>query len=163
MKFLETFETINTENIGLVGHSLGAAIAVMYAKKNKNIKSMVLLAPALNLHDLITDWYSKQQIYELKLKGKINISKHTITELFFNESHETDATKDFVELETPALLIHGKDDDTVPVKYITPFFTQQGKTKEIEILEGADHELDDIKTIDIITRKTIPWFEKWMN
>ena len=162
VKFLETFETINTENIGLVGHSLGAAISVMYAKENKNVKSLVLLAPALNLRELMLLWYTKRQIYDLKLKGKIDTEKHTITKEFFDEAHGLNITGDFMSLEIPKFVIHGKEDETIPVEYTTPFLKEESETFKIEILENVEHKFKDLRSRRIIKNRTVDWFEKWM-
>ncbi|MCK4550750.1 MAG: alpha/beta fold hydrolase [Candidatus Aenigmarchaeota archaeon] len=162
VKFLETFETINTENIGLMGHSLGAAISVMYAKENKYVKSLVLLAPALNLRELMLLWYTKRQIYDLKFKGQIDIEEHTITKEFFDEAHETDLTCDLKELVRPTLMIHGKEDETIPVEYTTAFLKEESETFKIEILENVEHKFKDLKSRETIKNKTVEWFEKWM-
>ncbi|MCK5474152.1 MAG: alpha/beta fold hydrolase [Candidatus Aenigmarchaeota archaeon] len=162
VKFLETFETINTENIGLMGHSLGAAISVMYAKENKNVKSLVLLAPALNLRELMLLWYTKRQIYDLKLKGKIDIEKHTITKEFFDEAHEINLTDDFRGLEIPKIVIHGKEDETIPVDYITAFLKEESETFKVDILENAEHDFKDLKSRETIKNRTVEWFETGM-
>ncbi|NOR85815.1 alpha/beta fold hydrolase [archaeon] len=159
VEFLKT-QNINIDNIGLVGHSLGAVISVLYAKEHKNVSSLVLLASALNQKKLLLLWYSKEQIYDLKLNGKVDIEKYTITKEFFDEVKDMDLTLDVSKLKIPALIIHGKKDDTVPVEYIMPLFISQTNTFNVEIFDEMDHDFKDLKSRKIIKERIADWFLK---
>ncbi|MCK4967510.1 MAG: alpha/beta fold hydrolase [Candidatus Aenigmarchaeota archaeon] len=161
VKFLKS-QNINTKNIRLVGHSLGALVSVLYAEENKNVASLVLLAPALNLKELMFLWYSKRQIYTLKLNGLIYVKKYTITKAFFDESKAFNLTEDIFKLKIPVAVMHGKKDETIPFKYIKPLEKYETKTKQVEFFENIDHDFEDLKSRKLIKERTVNWFKKWM-
>lgn len=139
------------KNIYVIGHSMGGVIATHLASKYKEIKKLVLAAPAfhylsvegndLNLVDSIKDIpeiikdYGGSEVVSRMLKLNVNTLKE-----FTKLVHENyDSTK---SITCPTLILQGTKDDLVPLsssKYV--YNTIKSKNKRIIYLDGLNHDL----------------------
>jgi len=75
VKLLNEYDKVNTSQIYVLGHSLGAMMAPQIASIEQNISGIILLAaPARNLEDLIYN----QTIYLSELDGVIDINESSL-------------------------------------------------------------------------------------
>ncbi len=82
IQFVKTREDVDTNNIYLIGHSLGAMLAPAIAYEAQNIKGIILLAvPARRLEDLILN----QLNYIFSIDNKITDEEKTQLEALKNQ------------------------------------------------------------------------------
>ena len=112
-------EEIWNGDIYLLGHSLGAAVALLSFKDVKLIKKIVLLAPISRV-DRYTDrqkelWKNngKLEFFDTKLNLELKLNYSFLEDIEKNKF----ILKDILEtLPLPTLLIHGKQDLTANIK-----------------------------------------------
>ena len=142
----------NYKSIYVIGHSMGGILATHVANKYKEIKKLVLLAPAfkyLALDDKgnfnlieglkkspdIIKTYSKEAVLSRALKVPIK----AINE-FINLVKEEEKSPN--KIKVPTLIIQGLNDNVVPVesaKYVYNLI--QHKNKKILFFDNTDHDL----------------------
>jgi fermentation-respiration switch protein FrsA (DUF1100 family) len=134
--------------IGLVGSSLGGYVSLIRASVEKGIKAVVIWATPFHLDDLGKKKGDEEYPPPAEVFFK-NLPKHRLLPLLpkvFN-----------------CLVIHGENDETVPVDQAWEIFNSLGSPKEIHTIEGGNHRLTNPahrrQAIDL----TLGWFEKYLS
>lgn len=60
------------------------------------------------------------------------------------------------------LVIHGSEDETVPVEHARTIYESLAEPKRLEIIPGADHRFTDEKHREKAYRLTVEWFKKYL-
>lgn len=167
---------IDVEKLGLLGHSRGGGIAILYASKDERIQALTTWSAIARV-----DRYSDEVIKEWKKTGYIEIeNKRTKQMMRLNKTFiedikknrkKLDILKTAGNLEIPALIIHGENDESVPVSEANEIFDQmKGFGKELEIIEGGthafgiSHPMQSISTkLETVLDLTESFFDKNLN
>jgi fermentation-respiration switch protein FrsA (DUF1100 family) len=107
------------ENISIYGRSLGGAIALEVASKQK-VHSIVLQSTFSSLRDIAKDLYP--QIPQIIIQNK-----------FFN------SVELIKKINVPVFISHGSEDEIIPVKHSYRLFEAANEPKKLLILKGATH------------------------
>ena len=137
--------------IYLIGHSMGGVIATYLASKYKEIKKLVLAAPAFHYLNVIKDEfnvgkslqiapkiikdYGGDEVIARMLKFNISVIKE-----FMNLVKDYYDYPKYVTCKT--LILQGNKDNLVPVtssEYV--YETIKSKDKELVILDGETHDI----------------------
>ena len=133
---------IDASSIHCIGFSAGGAIAAKALSMNKEIASLLLMAtPAEFAPILPTDaGLLRQHFVDIGLIRDIGFPPDIRS--WYN---------DFMELRTeywinyiaprPVCIVHGSDDELVPVSHAQRLYEACGCPRELKILEGAAHQL----------------------
>jgi len=162
------FKTVQNEfdldlkRVAFVGASLGNVVTSLLLKQYKiSAKTLVFWSQAFNQRELLKNWYSKEDIREIMKKGVIYKGDKKIGKNYFLENKNKDYSSALSELKLPILIIHGKEDKDVPLK-----FSQQlkGKSKNISliVLPKANHKFDDFQSQEELVRHTQKWLRKYL-
>ena len=162
------FKTVQNEfdldlkRVAFVGASLGNVVTSLLLKQYKiSAKTLVFWSQAFNQRELLKNWYSKEDIREIMKKGVIYKGDKKIGKNYFLENKNKDYSSALSELKLPILIIHGKEDKDVPLK-----FSQQLKRKykniSLIILPKADHKFDDFQSQEQLIRHTQKWLRKYL-
>ena len=122
--------------------------------KNSNFKCAVLVGAISNLKDYVMTSDNRNYIY-----------KKIIGEKDFEKKLEDRTIRNFAEKlpKIPYLLMHGKSDETVPVKQtieLAKKFNELNFDYTLELFEEGDHYLKKYrKEVDELRRK---WFERYL-
>ncbi|MBE6139118.1 MAG: alpha/beta fold hydrolase [Firmicutes bacterium] len=137
--------------IYLIGHSMGGVIATYLASKYKEVKKLILAAPAYHYLKVIKD--------DLNVSKSLKVAPQIIKDygsdeviarmLKFNVSvikEFMDLVKDYYDypkyITCKVLILQGKEDRLVPVsssQYV--YDTVKSKRKEIVYLDGITHDI----------------------
>jgi len=138
-------------NIYLIGHSMGGVIATYLASKYKEVKKLVLAAPAFHYLNVVNDDLNIQE--SLKVTPKV-IKTYGGDEIIARLLKLNISTlKEFMQLvkenynsplyvKCPVLILQGKEDNLVPIsssKYV--YDTIRSRTKKIVYIDKATHDI----------------------
>lgn len=159
------------KKIYVVGHSMGGVIATSLAFKYKEIKKIVLAAPAFEyiFSDKSLKGFKnsiKQGLCVLKrftgikevLSRILRVPKRTVKEFRgLVDNHQ----EEIKNINIPILIIHGTSDDIVPYSSSIKIFDKiPSSKKKLLLVNGLSHRVfKDIKQ-DIIINETINFFNK---
>ena len=147
-------------SIYVVGHSMGGVLATHAAIKYKEIKKVVLVAPAFQYLDAENKILNK---VDAIVKNGVNIvkaykAKEIISRilkvsvpLLFEFAKLVDSSQDLPqELNKPVLLVQGTSDDIVPQTSSEFVYDSAKGPKWLIYLDGISHEVFNSEKADIV-------------
>lgn len=155
--FLRAQKEIAPERVGLLGLSLGGAVAAALAPsvKAKVIVLWSALAHTARLRDLLKK-------APKKIPGKPGACEYDAREI--NPRLEEDLLKvepirHLARYKGPTLIVHADNDQAVPLSHARDFFQAAGAdTKELAVVAGADHVYSSIPWEQEVIVRTVDWF-----
>jgi pimeloyl-ACP methyl ester carboxylesterase len=138
-------KAVGGEPVVLMGSSLGGYIAALYAARSVQVDKLVLLAPAFQFP---TRWRARYSAEELELwrrRGTIPFFHYGFKEerdLGFQIVEDAQKYEDEPAFHQPALVLHGRKDDVVPVELSRAF--AEGHPNVTLRLFDSGHELTDV-------------------
>jgi uncharacterized protein len=129
----------------LIGSSLGGWISTIIAQNHPQVERLILLAPAF---DFLNHWLPKignRALSSWEQTGYLPIYHHAIKDLsplhydFLSDARKYPLAE--IDRVLPTLIIHGINDDVIPIAASRAFVTQR---PWVELLEwDSDHQLTD--------------------
>ena len=144
--FVKTYPGLG-KRIGLIGSSLGGFLSLIKASTDKEIKAVVVWATPLHLDDL----GSKKQEEDYPLPPEAffeDLPRHRLMPLLPKVSN--------------CLVIHGEEDELVPMDQALGIFYNLGVPKEIHVIGGADHRLTNPAHRQRAIELSVDWFKKYL-
>jgi pimeloyl-ACP methyl ester carboxylesterase len=136
---------IDLENILLIGHSRGGGIAILKAIEDHRIKKLVTLASVSSLamwdESRVKEWKEKgvQYVYNGRTKQDMPLY-YQLAEDYYQNEDEYNILKNAPSVSIPWLIIHGDEDETVPVGNAHKLHRLNPKS-QLKIIEGSNHTL----------------------
>ena len=167
---------VNPEQIGLFGHSRGGGVAILYTPTDPRIKTLVTWSAIASI-----ERYSEKEISRWKKSGYLEIeNKRTRQVMHIGENLLNDIQNNHKKLnifaaakniEIPTLIIHGQNDEAVPVREAQEIYDHLGAPeKELMLIEeashtfGVQHPLESMTTsLEIVFDLTESWFDRFLD
>ena len=144
--FIRSYPGIGNR-MGLIGSSLGGFLSLIKASKDKEMRAVVTWSTPLHLDDL----GSKKQEEDTPLPPEAffeDLPKHRLFPLLNKVAH--------------CLVIHGEEDELVPLDQAVGIFRNLGAPKELHVIGGADHRLTNPAHRQRAMELTVKWFKKYL-
>jgi putative redox protein len=147
--------------IGLAGHSLGAAIALLVARRMKTVSALCRVAGRISetrpLHFL-----TLSQQDDLARTGQVGFTSRgralTLNREFFDDADRHDLTAATRALTVPMLVVHGDRDEIIPVSEAHLAKAANPGMVELSIVAGGDHMLARPDHQRQVARDVSRWF-----
>jgi uncharacterized protein (TIGR00725 family) len=153
---------IDGSNIAFIGDSISSVVLVNFLNRYKiKTQSLVLWAPAFNQKALFKLWFNKEDIRRIRKNGYVEKGSKKIGRAYFNENKDKDYTSILKEIKFPILIIHGKEDEDVPLEY-SQNICKRYKKISLEVILGGNHKLEGSTVQEKLHLKTIKWIKKYL-
>lgn len=129
----------------LIGSSLGGYLAALLAARSNNVKKLVLLAPAFGFHDLWTNELGPEKMAKWQHDGSMNVFHYATAceaPIRYNLIADAAQYEPFPEFPQPTLIVHGTNDNVVPIANSDRIAEQQANVQLVRVSSG--HELTDV-------------------
>lgn len=128
----------------LFGSSMGGLVAALASKRSEQALAMVLLAPGFGIEQRWSDVTGAERMRLWRQQGELpffhyGAEREEMLSWSFIADLERWRTTD-LELTVPTLILHGKNDEIVPVKYSIEIREYNPDTVELQVLEDG-HDL----------------------
>ena len=134
------------EHIILNGRSFGGSTVIGYAARDEKIKAVCTWAAVANLSELF-EGFAGQKIEgpsEERVAIVDNEEEFYLHKEFFYDLQKHNILQNAAAIDPrPFLIIHGTDDEVVPVKDAELLYNAAGKPRHLVLLEGADHRFSN--------------------
>ncbi len=135
-----TQDFCDKDNLYVTGHSMGALINACIAPEIQP-KAIVLWAPALNM-------YYEASFRAKTMKGPTangwDINGMELSRAYLDEVRKMDFVAMARGYEGPVLLIHGTEDENVPVSVVYVYQDIYGDKMELQLIEGSNHQYSSL-------------------
>lgn len=162
--YAEKLKGIDPDQIILIGHSLGAAVATHTAAIDKRINRLVLWSPvAYPLRDIV-GIVGEKTYRKAKENERADYHGYLLTAPFFESMADNFPLKDIRDFSDDLFVVHGSSDDVIPSKYC--FYYQKAAllrakgTADKEIILGADHTYSNSRHREQLFSSTADWISK---
>ncbi|MBZ0136704.1 MAG: alpha/beta fold hydrolase [Planctomycetes bacterium] len=135
----------NPARLGLMGHSMGGGLALLMAAKDSRVRSVITLAGVNRPNRIPMD----QAAPALKALGHVPIENGRTGQImpvgqeFFDDLKQNETAFDVqaaaAKLDASWLLIHGAEDETVPLEEAHDLLERAGENARLLTIERAGH------------------------
>ena len=149
--------------VGLAGHSMGAMVALLAAAEMDNVRAVCTLASkASALHT--THFLNESQLRELQNTGRVHFVSRgrnlTVTDGFFADAAKYELSKVLPSLVQPWLIVHGDQDEIIPVQDAHRLHQYKPAGTELAIIADADHMFSQDAQRREVTELVVKWFTR---
>jgi putative redox protein len=154
------------ERIGLAGHSMGAAIALLTAASSTEVRAICTLAGRYSGLDVsgLLDTSGKNQLQQT---GQFHFTSRgrslVLTRNFFKDVANHDLPATVSKLKQPLLAIHGDRDEIIPLSEVYHSRSLKPESTEIVVIDHADHMFSQEQHRYQVAAKLTSWFKSALN
>jgi uncharacterized protein len=160
LDFVKSLDFVDKSKIGIVGLSMGGAVASMLAGDRKeDVQSLCLWAPAGNMGELITRGKSETDLNEMRKVGYWDLGGLLLGTEFVDDVLKLDIFKKASSYDKNVLLLHGDKDQAVPISTSERYLEIYETHAVLHIVEGGDHTFNTKAWEDEVLDYTIGFFE----
>jgi pimeloyl-ACP methyl ester carboxylesterase len=149
-------------NVGVIGISYGAAVAIQWAAIDPRVRAIVAIEPYSSFRQVAYDGAS----FVLG-PSRLIFSDDDIREcendagLFGNfNPDDVDVVRSIQKTSAPVLLIHSKSDEFIPWEHSQRLHDAAKDHSKLILVDGNSHFDIWLKSFDLINRESLGWFEK---
>ncbi|MBX5493797.1 MAG: alpha/beta fold hydrolase [Bryobacteraceae bacterium] len=136
---------VGDRKVSFIGSSLGGYLAAAYAARYPGPQRLVLLAPAFAFLSRWPAALGVDRMEEWKRTGALSFYHYADRrdrKLSYRFIEDGRCYEDFPDVQQPTLIIHGRNDTTVPCE-LSQAFAKGRQNVELELVD-SDHELTDV-------------------
>jgi dipeptidyl aminopeptidase/acylaminoacyl peptidase len=169
LEFLKDFKGIDPERVGLVGMSLGGAVAACVGAQ-AGVKSLALWSPWAFIDYLVEKggkifkdpyaWLPPNFKEAVKKKGRVDIGGYMRGRPFFESLGEIDPLREVAKYQGPVLIIHGSEDQVVSPANSEYIYDSVKGTRRLMIIDDADHTFSSFHWENQVIKATKDWFDE---
>jgi len=153
---------VDSRRIAFVAGSLGSLVVSLFVERFKiTTKTLVFWSQAFDQKSLFKIWYSKEDLKEFKKKEYLIKGEKEIGKDYYLENKNKDYSFIISKLNLPILLIHGKKDKDVPLKF-SQKLSKRYKRITLKILSQANHKFDDFSSQQKLIKLSVNWLKKYL-
>ena len=110
---IKTQDFVDSDNLFLMGESLGGMVTAITATQTDGIKGLVLYYPALCIPDNVRAEYSSVD----EIPDEVPTLRHTVGKAYYSELLDYDVYQVIGDYKGPVLIMHGTADNIVDYSY----------------------------------------------
>ena len=124
--------------IGVIGYSMGAAVAIMGSAHRPEVSAVVADSPFATHEDVIS--HNVERILHVYGRPVTSIADYFLRAIAGYSSSDVAPVRDAAAISPrPLLIIHGTADETIPVRHARQIYDAALDPKELWLVEGAGH------------------------
>lgn len=151
LEYLRQRPEVNAERIGVLGLSMGGAVAACLAGRDAathggrgRIAALVLWAAVARFDGLLARLSAPETAPLLLPDGTRDIGGLAVGPGLIESLGRTSPVEEVAAYAGPALIVHGTNDQAVPVSHADEYKRVLGDRAQLHLIEGADHVFTSI-------------------
>ncbi|MDQ0063239.1 alpha/beta hydrolase [Paenibacillus harenae] len=161
INYIASMDCVDPRRIVLLGHSLGGALAIMTAVRDRRIKRLVLWSPVAYPFNDIVRIVGRSSYDEAVTSGSSDHNGYTLQQVFFESLLQHQPFQAATKFGGEVLLVHGTSDELIPVDYSflyqKVFWTRNEGLCDKEIIFQANHTYSSRSHQEEAIRVTSDW------
>lgn len=164
-QYLISQKFVDNKRIGLMGHSMGAMLSIIYASQNRNIKAICSVSPPYKMGttDLLKDYLEEWKVKGYWEKVSSKYGKIRVPYAFIEDAQKYNVFNYIVDLKTPKLIIWGSEDKNVRPEDTKRIYEKAGQSKEFLEVSGMGHYYrEKLEEVYFVNRHIIKFFNRYL-
>jgi alpha-beta hydrolase superfamily lysophospholipase len=144
VQWLVKDEGIDPRRVVLAGHSVGAGACLLVASRNPAVAGVLSLASMAHPREFMTGAFARARMPSFIVSVLLRAVEHQIRHRFdtFAPLHT------IARVSAPVLIVHGTDDDVVPVDDARRLHARAGGSAHLLVVPGANHySVDSLRRV----------------
>lgn len=160
LNYVKALDFVDTARIGVVGLSMGGAVASMLAGDCKeDIQSLCLWAPAGNMGELVIMGRSENELNAVRKMGYWDAGGLLVGTEFLDDVLSIDIFAKAAPYDKNVLLLHGDKDEAVPYTTSERYLQIYETRAVLHCVEGGDHTFNNKVWEEEVLDYTIGFFQ----
>jgi alpha/beta superfamily hydrolase len=141
LDYVENLKFVDKSKIGILGFSMGGAIASVIAGDRKDeINTLCLWSPAGNMDKIIlSDTYVGDKLDDFLKNGNFDVEGLLLGKNFIEDIKDIKIYDRAACYEKESIIIHGNQDEVVPLAASKKYLEIYGEKSKLNIIDGANH------------------------
>ena len=138
-----------------VGHSMGGAVGVLRASRDERIRLLVSLAGMVHTHAFAEREFGEEVPDEGCMWEEPDCP---LSQAYMDDMAQIDTVvRRGAEIVVPWLLVHGSEDDVVPIDDSHDILARASGNAELVVIDGADHVFSE--HAQVMVAKVVGWLQ----
>lgn len=156
----EKYEKVLPGNTTLIGHGMGADVAILTAARDKRVKCLIVMAARSDLESH-KRMFSKTDMEDFKTKGYCTHHRlGRINKIFLKHLDQHDIKEEIKKTKSPILILNGRNDFQVRWENARELYFEAEEPKRMEIIDDADHWFRKPEHRKQVMDMTIKWINR---
>jgi pimeloyl-ACP methyl ester carboxylesterase len=166
VKVLDELEARNlvAGDVGAIGASYGASIAIEWAGIDPRVKAVVALEPFATLEDGAVDAapFVLGKWRKLVTQQTLRNAVYQAGKIAHFDPNDANPLVAITRTTAPVLLIHSRDDELVPVSHSRRLHAEAPDHSKLVLVDKQSHFTMWFQSINLIRRETIQWLDEYV-
>ena len=145
------------QKIGILGSSMGGAVALLFAAEEPRVANLVTIAAPLHPEKISDKLLTREEAQSWRRLGFVVYHGRRINVSLLDDLKKIDVPEAAKKISCPVLILHGDADETVPVEEAYELYARLRGPKKIRIIKGADHRLSDPALLATALEESLGW------
>jgi len=162
LDYVRNLDFLDSDRIGILGLSMGGAIASMLvADRKSDIKTTCLWAPAGNMDEIISNRkYTGGDYKEFRKKGYLDVEGLLVGTGFVDDVKNLRIYEKAAKYDKKSLIIHGDKDEEVLLGASQKYIDLWGDSSQLKVISGANHTFDKYEWEKQVINNTLEFIEE---
>jgi dipeptidyl aminopeptidase/acylaminoacyl peptidase len=159
LDFLAGLPEVDASRLGILGLSMGGAVAATVAGIDARVKSLTLWSAVADFKIFERD---PEAIELARKQGYLDVSGNVLKMDFYEDIQKQKPAETVGNYRGAALIVHGDADPTVPVSHADIYEKALSVASRVDkfILPGADHTYNRMDWEKAVIERTAAWFKE---
>lgn len=153
-------ERLPAASIGIIGYSMGAAIAILTAADDPAVRAVVADSSFASITDVVSDAIRRHRLPASLLVPVADRLNRRLHGYRFGAVRPLQAVRTIAP--RPIFIIHGSEDTVTPVAHARMLYEAAGEPKELWIEDGAPHVGAYFSDREGYVRRVTGFFDRWL-
>lgn len=165
LDYVYDLEFIDNKRVGLLGLSMGGAVASIVAGQKKNyINTLCLWAPAGNIDELVLSENNiSNNLKKFNEIGYHDFGGYLIGNKFIEDLSNIKIYEKSALYDKKSLIIHGNKDEMVPIRASEKYIEIYKENSTLKVIKGANHTFDKKEWEEEVLKHTVEYFVEELN
>lgn len=156
---------VDANNIILVGHSLGGAVASLTAAKDRRVRKLILWSPVGQPYEDITEIIGAHAMEIAARHGVVDYHGFYVSQTFLMDLKNHHPLEAICSYQEAALIIHAQEDEDIPKEHAARYsvaLQQRSIAQQVNThyVKDADHTFSSYLFENELFETTVEWLEE---